>query len=82
MRVSKVLTLWSLQVDNCVVIFEHVDFINVLQLLHAYENYQMEKQRYLPNFLMVDLSFLSSFTSWPWLWTTFLVLLWVPIKSK
>ena len=36
---------------------------------------------YLPNFLMVDLSFLSSLTS-PALWTTFLILLWVPmIKS-
>jgi len=34
---------------------------------------------HLPNFLMVDFSFLSSFTSW-W-WTTFLVLLWVPINN-
>ena len=32
---ASILTLWSLKVDNGVVILEHVDLINVLKLLHT-----------------------------------------------
>lgn len=30
------LTLWLPEVDDCVVVLEHVHFIDVLQLLHSY----------------------------------------------
>ena len=33
---GRVLTLGSLEVNDGVVILEHVHFVNVLQLLHAY----------------------------------------------
>jgi hypothetical protein len=32
---ASILTLWSLEMDNGVVILEHVDLINVLKLLHT-----------------------------------------------
>ena len=73
------LTLWSLEMDDGVVVLEHVDLLDILELLHAYlrkKEVNYWAQNHLPNFLMVDLSFLSSLTS-VW-WTTFLVLLWVP----
>ena len=31
----KALTLWSLKMDNGVVVLEHVDFINILERLHT-----------------------------------------------
>jgi len=31
----KALTLWSLKMDNGVVVLEHVDFINILKRLHT-----------------------------------------------
>jgi hypothetical protein len=52
--------LGSLEVNDGVVVFEHVDFVNILKGLHAY--ICNETIMIVPNFLMADLSFLSSFT--------------------
>ena len=30
------LTLWSLEMDDGVVVLEHVDLLDILELLHAY----------------------------------------------
>ena len=77
------LTLWFLEMNDGVVVLEHVELIDILKLLHAYlrkKEVNYWAQNHLPNFLMVDLSFLSSATT-AWV-TTFLVLLWVPEISK
>ena len=73
------LTLWSLEMDDGVVVLEHVDLLNVGQVLDSYIG-EMECKdlitHYLPNFLTADLSLPSSWTVATTL--TFLVRLSVP----
>lgn len=56
-------------------LFKWITVLSSLNMLTS----SMSWRDCMPNFLMVDLSFLSSLTSlW---WTTFLVLLWVPMLN-
>ena len=55
-----VLTVWLLDVHNRVVVLEEVDLLNVWQRLDTCKS--QRHGRHLPNFLMADLSFLSSVT--------------------
>ena len=74
------LTLWSFEMNNGIVVFEHVHFFNITEWLHAYTPIQVTTDwmaaTNLPNFLIAALSFLSSpEAAWLWVCTTFFVLL-------
>lgn len=60
--------------NDSVIILEHIHLLDVRQGLHTYERMRIWVK--LPNFLMADLSFLSSLTFWTA--TCFFFLLWVP----